>query len=84
MRTKTKRGVEACRDVDAARARQYPTRRIYMLESMQPSLDVTGGPWYTNNDLDTDFIATLQKVAIKYIRDNVSRCRPGRRCNVVS
>jgi len=49
---------------------KYPTRKIYMLESMQPSLDVTGGPWYTGQDLDVDFIVTLQKVAIKYIRDN--------------
>ncbi|KAK9899418.1 hypothetical protein P389DRAFT_194416 [Cystobasidium minutum MCA 4210] len=47
---------------------KYPTRKIYMLASVTPSLDVTGGPWYAGNDLDVEFINTLQTLAKQYIR----------------
>ena len=26
---------------------QHPTRKIYMLEGLEPSIALTGGPWYT-------------------------------------
>lgn len=54
---------------------QHPTRKIYMLASITPSLDVTGGPWYAGNDLDTEFIGALQSLAKQYIRKKViSHC----------
>jgi DNA-directed RNA polymerase III subunit RPC6 len=46
-----------------------------MLASITPSLDVTGGPWYAGNDLDTEFIGALQSLAKQYIRKKViSHC----------
>ncbi|KAK0498527.1 RNA polymerase Rpc34 [Armillaria luteobubalina] len=48
---------------------QYATRKIYMLEGVEPSIALTGGPWYTDNELDTEFIDTLIKACFKLIRD---------------
>ncbi|KAI9773140.1 MAG: 34-kDa subunit of RNA polymerase III (C) [Geoglossum simile] len=38
---------------------KYPTRKIYMLASLTPSEDITGGPWFTDSELDNEFISAL-------------------------
>lgn len=48
---------------------QYPTRKIYMLEGLEPSIALTGGPWYTDNELDTEFIQHLMDACYKFICD---------------
>ncbi|KAJ7228877.1 RNA polymerase Rpc34 subunit-domain-containing protein [Mycena pura] len=48
---------------------QHPTRKIYMLEGIAPSVGLTGGPWYTESELDTVFIETITKACLKFIRD---------------
>jgi DNA-directed RNA polymerase III subunit RPC6 len=50
---------------------QHPTRKIYMLYNVTPSIDVTGGPWYNGNELDSELIAGLQRLAKKFIREKV-------------
>lgn len=45
-----------------------------MLYNVTPSIDVTGGPWYSGNDLDVEFIGALQSLAKQYIRKKV--CSP--------
>jgi hypothetical protein len=51
--------------------RQHPTRKLYMLAGLEPSVALTGGPWYTDNELDTEFIDTLIKACYKFICDMV-------------
>lgn len=48
---------------------QHPTRKIYMLEGLEPSIALTGGPWYTDNELDTEFIQNLTEACFKFISD---------------
>ncbi|KAJ7276180.1 RNA polymerase Rpc34 subunit-domain-containing protein [Mycena haematopus] len=48
---------------------QHPTRKIYMLENIEPSVSLTGGPWYTESELDTAFIETISQACLKFIRD---------------
>ncbi|KAJ3741386.1 RNA polymerase Rpc34 [Lentinula detonsa] len=48
---------------------QHPTRKIYMLEGLAPSVALTGGPWFTDGEFDTEFIETLMKACFKFIRD---------------
>ncbi|KAF5393900.1 hypothetical protein D9757_000215 [Collybiopsis confluens] len=48
---------------------QHPTRKIYMLEGLTPSVSLTGGPWFTDGEFDTEFIETLMKACFKFIRD---------------
>lgn len=42
-----------------------------MLYHLEPSVDVTGGPWYTDNELDTEFIKLLSSACLRFIRDRV-------------
>lgn len=46
---------------DSRRA-QNPTRKMYMLEGLTPSIELTGGPWYTDNDLDTELIEGVSRL----------------------
>ncbi|KAJ8086367.1 34-kDa subunit of RNA polymerase III (C) [Marasmius tenuissimus] len=48
---------------------QHPTRKIFMLEGLEPSIALTGGPWYTDNELDTEFIETLIKACFKIVQE---------------
>jgi hypothetical protein len=50
---------------------QYPTRKIYMLANLEPSVELTGGPWYTDNEFDTEFIKNLCAACLRHIRDCV-------------
>jgi DNA-directed RNA polymerase III subunit RPC6 len=47
-----------------------------MLESLEPSIALTGGPWYTDNELDTEFIQHLSGACLKFIRDIVRASFP--------
>jgi RNA polymerase Rpc34 subunit len=42
-----------------------------MLEGLEPSIALTGGPWYTDNELDTEFIQHLMDACYKFISDIV-------------
>jgi DNA-directed RNA polymerase III subunit RPC6 len=46
---------------------KYPTRKIYMLASLTPSDDITGGPWFTDSELDGEFISTLLNMLERFI-----------------
>ena len=47
---------------------KFPTRKIYMLASLTPSEDVTGGPWFTDGELDTEFVKALCDLLYKFVR----------------
>jgi len=38
---------------------------------LEPSVELTGGPWYTDNELDTEFIKLLCGACLRYIRERV-------------
>ena len=38
----------------------------------EPSVEVTGGPWYTDNELDTEFIRVVSTACLQYIRERVN------------
>ena len=43
-----------------------------MLSHLEPSSAITGGPWYTDNELDTEFIKQLMDACLGFIRKMVS------------
>ncbi|KAI0767237.1 RNA polymerase Rpc34 subunit-domain-containing protein [Fomes fomentarius] len=55
--------------IKAVKSVKYPTRKIYMLYHLDPSVEMTGGPWYTDNELDTEFIKLLCSACLRFIRD---------------
>jgi DNA-directed RNA polymerase III subunit RPC6 len=52
---------------------QSPTKKFYMLHEVEPSVELTGGAWYTDDELDVEFIDQLASQLHRYI---ASRSRP--------
>ncbi|EIN14515.1 RNA polymerase Rpc34 [Punctularia strigosozonata HHB-11173 SS5] len=52
---------------------KHPTRKLYMLYHLEPSVELTGGPWYTDNELDTEFIKLLSSACLRFIKDRVGQ-----------
>lgn len=46
---------------------KYPSRKVFILAKLQPSEDVTGGPFYTDGALDTEFIRELSLWTERYV-----------------
>ncbi|KAI9460653.1 RNA polymerase Rpc34 subunit-domain-containing protein [Boletus coccyginus] len=65
--------------VKSIKAVRHPTRKIYMLAHLEPSVELTGGPWYTDNELDTEFIKLLSTACLHYIRDRSFPKQSGKR-----
>ncbi|CAX41258.1 DNA-directed RNA polymerase III subunit, putative [Candida dubliniensis CD36] len=61
------KNLENNRYIKSIKSVKHPTRKIYMLYNLQPSIDVTGGPWFTDSELDTEFIETLLEVCWRFI-----------------
>ena len=47
---------------------EHPNKKMYIKASIQPSDRATGGPWYTDQDLDEAFIEDLQRVVFNYVK----------------
>ena len=41
------------------------------MSHLEPSVEVTGGPWYSENELDTEFIKMLASACLRFIKDKV-------------
>lgn len=60
------KSLENQRYIKSIKSVKHPTRKIYMLYNLQPSIDVTGGPWFTDSELDTEFIDSLLTVIWRF------------------
>lgn len=54
--------LEGHRYIKTVKSVKYPTRKIYMLSSLEPSIEVTGGPWFSESEMDTVFISKLMDI----------------------
>jgi DNA-directed RNA polymerase III subunit RPC6 len=43
-----------------------------MLAHLEPSVELTGGAWFTDQELDVLFVAQLTDLAMKFIHERVS------------
>ncbi|OZJ02059.1 hypothetical protein BZG36_04965 [Bifiguratus adelaidae] len=55
--------------VKAVKNVKFPTRKTYMLFELTPSVELTGGAWYTDQTLDEQFIKAIMDVCHRYIAD---------------
>lgn len=46
---------------------EHPTRKMYIKSTLRPSDRATGGPWYTDGELDVPFIDHIKSVCEGYI-----------------
>lgn len=47
---------------------EHPNKKMYIKASIRPSDRATGGPWYTDQNLDEAFIEDLQRVIFDFIK----------------
>lgn len=64
------KSLESQRYVKSVKSVKYPTRKIYMLYHLQPSVEVTGGPWFTEGELDVEFINSLLTIVWRFVAQN--------------
>lgn len=55
--------------VKAVKSITHKTRRLYMLSHLEPNRDITGGPWYTDTDFDSEFVEMVRKI-VRHIFSN--------------
>ena len=53
--------------IKAVKSVKHPSRKTYMMANLQPSEDVTGGAFFTDGELDQEFIDQLYNWADLYI-----------------
>ncbi|KAI9830547.1 MAG: hypothetical protein M1819_005505 [Sarea resinae] len=46
---------------------KFPTRKYFILASLQPAEETTGGPWFTDGELDVEFIDTMAQQIERYV-----------------
>ncbi|CCH59922.1 hypothetical protein TBLA_0C01070 [Henningerozyma blattae CBS 6284] len=63
------KSLESQRYVKSVKSVKFPTRKIYMLYNLQPSTDVTGGPWFTDSELDVEFINSLLTIVWRFVSE---------------
>ncbi|KAJ1301011.1 hypothetical protein OPQ81_003434 [Rhizoctonia solani] len=54
--------------VKSIKSVKHPTRKIYILANLQPSIEVSGGPWYNNSEFETEFVQTLCNACLNFIQ----------------
>ena len=47
---------------------EHPNKKMYIKANLRPSDRATGGPWYTDSNLDEAFIAGLERVIFNFIK----------------
>ena len=67
--SKCLKALESQRYVKSVKSVKFPTRKIYMLYSLQPSVEVTGGPWFTEGELDVEFINSLLTIVWRFVAE---------------
>ena len=45
-------------------------RKVYMLMELEPAQQITGGAWYTDRTLDSEFVEKAREICLQLIRKN--------------
>ncbi|CCJ29148.1 unnamed protein product [Pneumocystis jirovecii] len=61
------KSLESKQLIKAVKSVKNPTRKIFMIYDLVPSIELTGGPWFTDQEMDLEFIERLQGALYKYI-----------------
>ena len=72
--------------IKSVRNVKNPTRKVYMLIGLNPSAEITGGPWFSETELDVEFINELCRVILRFIvsksfSDPIEKLLPSSYCH---
>ncbi|EME32664.1 DNA-directed RNA polymerase III subunit RPC6 [Galdieria sulphuraria] len=66
--TKILKNLELKKLVKPFKSVKSKNKKLYMLFDLEPSIDVTGGPWYYNQEFDAEFFDVLYQQSLRFIR----------------
>ena len=55
--------------IKAVKSVNTRNKKVYMLKHLEPSKEITGGAWYTEQEFDAEFITVLYETCFRYISD---------------
>ncbi|TVY54556.1 putative DNA-directed RNA polymerase III subunit rpc6 [Lachnellula cervina] len=55
--------------VSTIKSVEHPTRKMYIKSTIRPSERATGGPFYTDGELDEEFVDMMKRYLVKYISE---------------
>ncbi|KAG6557884.1 hypothetical protein Mapa_000061 [Marchantia paleacea] len=65
--TKAIKNLETRNLIKAVKSVEHKSRKVYMLFELEPSRDVTGGAFYTEQEFDVEFISVLKHQCLHFI-----------------
>ena len=65
--TKAIKSLENKEIIKSVKSIKTPAKKIYMLTNVVPSVEITGGAWFTDQELDVEFIEMLAKATMKFM-----------------
>lgn len=69
---KVLKGLEGKKVIKAVKSAKNSTRRLYMLYELEPSQEIAGGPWFTDFELDCEFVEELVGSTFKLLKPKIS------------
>ncbi|GAQ88488.1 DNA-directed RNA polymerase III subunit RPC6 [Klebsormidium nitens] len=67
--TKIIKTLEGRRLIKAVKSVASKNRKVYMLYEIEPSREITGGAWYTEQEFDAEFIGVLREAVKKFVEN---------------
>lgn len=67
--TKALKFLETRMLIKSVRSVVSKTKKLYMLFDMVPGKELTGGPWYTDQEFDEDFVLLLSKFIVNVVKE---------------
>ncbi|KAF3932760.1 hypothetical protein ABW19_dt0206237 [Dactylella cylindrospora] len=82
--TRCLKALEGQRHIKTIKSVKHPTRKIYMLANLTPTIEVTGGPWFTDAELDADFINALLTAVERFVASkSFPKQKPGSSMGII-
>eukprot|EP01041_Mallomonas_annulata_P007617 gene7617-15600_t len=66
--TKTLKTLEQRNLIKSVRSVSSKSKKLYMLHDLVPAKEITGGPWYTDQEFDHEFIEELCRFVVQFVR----------------
>ncbi|CAN0559640.1 unnamed protein product [Ectocarpus sp. 12 AP-2014] len=67
--TKTLKSLEGRHLVKTAKSVTSKSKKLYMLYELTPAKEITGGPWYTDQEFDYEFVKHLSSYVLSYVKE---------------
>jgi len=65
--------------VKAVKSVKFPGRKMYMLFGLSPGEEVTGGAWFSDGELDLDFVESITRIVVMAVKESSWRQDPRKR-----